>query len=43
MDGKKYKGSFKNDKREGFGTLLDINGNAEYRGDWKGDKRYINI
>ena len=38
-DGRKYKGSFKNNNREGFGTLSDAKNNVEFRGDWKSDKR----
>ena len=36
-DGSIYKGSWKNDKREGFGIKVDAEG--RYEGEWKNDQK----
>ena len=36
-NGDKYKGGFKNGKRQGFG-LFELNDGGEYSGEWKDDK-----
>ncbi|MDR0552934.1 MAG: hypothetical protein LBG13_02475, partial [Holosporales bacterium] len=33
-----YEGDWKNDKREGKGKIVYVNGNV-YEGDWKNDKK----
>lgn len=38
-DGRKFQGSFANNKRDGYGVLYYPDGQLEYEGYWKTDKR----
>ena len=36
-DGRKYKGNYRNSKKDGFGTFIWTDGNM-YQGNWRNDK-----